>query len=388
MVARRQQERVEKYIALGQEEGARVVVGGNGMPDGLDRGWYVRPTVFADVDNSMRIAQEEIFGPVLSVIPFDDVDDAVRIANDSEYGLAGTVWTGDQETGLDVARRVRTGTYGVNTYTMDFARSVRRLQELGHRPRVRSRGSRPVHRVQGDLPDRAGDVRAARPPARRPARPGGRTRRRAGRRRCRGPVHLRGSARRVPAARRGGRPRGRRPDDQRRHRDATQPGAPRPRRLGPAADDRRTVPSRTRLADQATHREPVRRHLVAPGRADAGDRPRDQGDPRRVAGREPARLPWRAHPPHADAADLRARTEPVRATTGAARRARTADDAHGSRGRRRPAGDAVPQPSALPGTHPAGGRGGPAPRRSRRDPDPPAGDPGDGPDRRGAGRGH
>jgi aldehyde dehydrogenase (NAD+) len=121
MVAQRQQERVEKYIALGQEEGARVVLGGNGMPDGLDRGWYVRPTVFADVDNGMRIAQEEIFGPVLSVIPYDDVDDAVRIANDSDYGLAGTVWTGDREAGLDVARRVRTGTYGVNTYTMDFA---------------------------------------------------------------------------------------------------------------------------------------------------------------------------------------------------------------------------------------------------------------------------
>ncbi|GAB3199654.1 aldehyde dehydrogenase [Nocardioides hungaricus] len=121
MVAQRQQERVEKYIALGQEEGARVVLGGNGMPDGLSSGWYVRPTVFADVDNRMRIAQEEIFGPVLSVIAFDDVDDAVRIANDSEYGLAGTVWTGDVDAGLDVARRVRTGTYGVNTYTMDFA---------------------------------------------------------------------------------------------------------------------------------------------------------------------------------------------------------------------------------------------------------------------------
>ncbi len=121
MVAQRQQERVEKYIALGQEEGARVVLGGNGMPDGTDRGWYVRPTIFADVDNRMRIAQEEIFGPVLSVIPYDDVDDAVRIANDSDYGLAGTVWTGDRAAGLDVARRVRAGTYGVNTYTMDFA---------------------------------------------------------------------------------------------------------------------------------------------------------------------------------------------------------------------------------------------------------------------------
>jgi betaine-aldehyde dehydrogenase len=121
MVAQRQQERVEKYIALGQEEGARVVVGGNGRPDGLDHGWYVRPTVFADVDNRMRIAQEEIFGPVLSVIPFDGVDDAVRLANESDYGLGGTVFTADQAAGLDVARRVRTGTIGVNTYTMDFA---------------------------------------------------------------------------------------------------------------------------------------------------------------------------------------------------------------------------------------------------------------------------
>ena len=121
MVAQRQQERVEKYIALGQEEGARIALGGLGMPDGLDRGWYIRPTIFADVDNGMRIAQEEIFGPVLSVIPYDDVDDAIRIANDSDYGLAGTVWTGDDAAGLDVARQVRAGTYGVNTYTMDFA---------------------------------------------------------------------------------------------------------------------------------------------------------------------------------------------------------------------------------------------------------------------------
>jgi betaine-aldehyde dehydrogenase len=120
MVAKRQQERVEKYIALGEEEGARLLTGGTGRPAGLHRGWYVQPTVFAGVDNRMRIAQEEIFGPVLSVIPYDDVDDAVHIANDSEYGLAGTVWTADQEVGLQVARRVRTGTYGVNTYTMDF----------------------------------------------------------------------------------------------------------------------------------------------------------------------------------------------------------------------------------------------------------------------------
>jgi betaine-aldehyde dehydrogenase len=120
LVAERQQERVEKYIALGQEEGARVVVGGNGRPTGLDKGWYVRPTVFADATNDMRIAREEIFGPVLTVIPFESVEDAVHIANDSDYGLAGSVWTADIEQGLDVARRVRTGTYGVNQYTMDF----------------------------------------------------------------------------------------------------------------------------------------------------------------------------------------------------------------------------------------------------------------------------
>jgi len=120
LVAQRQQERVEKYIAVGQEEGARVVTGGNGMPSGLEKGWYVQPTVFANVDNTMRIAREEIFGPVLTVIPYDDVDDAVRIANDNDYGLAGSVWTADTDAGLDIARRVRTGTYGVNGYSMDF----------------------------------------------------------------------------------------------------------------------------------------------------------------------------------------------------------------------------------------------------------------------------
>ena len=120
MVARRQQERVESYIRTGPEEGARLVVGGPGMPEGLETGWYVRPTLFASVDNGMRIAREEIFGPVLCVIPYDDVDDAVRIANDSDYGLAGTVWTADVEHGLEVARRVRTGTLGINQYMLDF----------------------------------------------------------------------------------------------------------------------------------------------------------------------------------------------------------------------------------------------------------------------------
>ncbi|MGH9027195.1 MAG: aldehyde dehydrogenase, partial [Acidimicrobiia bacterium] len=120
LVAERQQERVEKYIALGEEEGAKVVIGGGGPPAGHEKGWYVKPTVFANVDNSMRIAQEEIFGPVLAVIPYDDADDAVRIANESDYGLAGSVWTADADAGLEIAGRVRAGTYGVNQYTMDF----------------------------------------------------------------------------------------------------------------------------------------------------------------------------------------------------------------------------------------------------------------------------
>ena len=120
LVARRQQDRVRDYISEGQREGARVVVGGADMPDGIEQGWYVQPTLFADADNSMRIAREEIFGPVLTAIPYRDEDDAVAIANDSDYGLAGSVFTADPDRGLAVAGRVRTGTFGVNQgYTMD-----------------------------------------------------------------------------------------------------------------------------------------------------------------------------------------------------------------------------------------------------------------------------
>jgi betaine-aldehyde dehydrogenase len=120
LVASRQRDRVEGYIRSGREEGARVAVGG-GRPAWAKRGWYVEPTVFVGVNNSMRIAREEIFGPVISVIPYDTPEEAVRIANDSDYGLSGTVWTADVERGLDVARRVRTGTYTVNGFAMEFS---------------------------------------------------------------------------------------------------------------------------------------------------------------------------------------------------------------------------------------------------------------------------
>ncbi|TDE29480.1 aldehyde dehydrogenase [Actinomadura sp. 6K520] len=117
LVAKRQQERVENYIRVGQDEGAKLITGGLNRPH--DRGWYVAPTVFGDVANDMRIAREEIFGPVLVLIPYDDEADAVRIANDSEYGLGGSVWTADVDHGVEVARRIRTGSCGVNMYTLD-----------------------------------------------------------------------------------------------------------------------------------------------------------------------------------------------------------------------------------------------------------------------------
>ena len=120
VVSARQRERIDGYVEIGQREGARLVLGG-GRPAGLDRGWFVNPAVFRDVTPDMRIAQEEIFGPVLSVLPYTDVDDAIRIANDSRYGLAGSVFGADEDRALEVARRIETGNIGINFYSSNHA---------------------------------------------------------------------------------------------------------------------------------------------------------------------------------------------------------------------------------------------------------------------------
>jgi aldehyde dehydrogenase (NAD+) len=113
LISDRQRTRVEGYIALAADEHGTVVTGG-GRPAGLDRGFFVEPTLIVGVANGSRVAQEEIFGPVLLVIPHDGDDDAVALANDSSYGLSGSVWSGDRERAVGVSRRIRTGTIGIN----------------------------------------------------------------------------------------------------------------------------------------------------------------------------------------------------------------------------------------------------------------------------------
>ena len=109
-----QRDRVVSYINKGIEEGAKLIAGGPEAPEGLEKGYYVKATVFSEVNNKMTIAQEEIFGPVLVLIPYDGIDEAVDIANDSPYGLAGAVYAANQETGIAIARRIRTGQVTVN----------------------------------------------------------------------------------------------------------------------------------------------------------------------------------------------------------------------------------------------------------------------------------
>ena len=117
VVAKRQRERILGLLDAGRSEGARVTTGGGRTSH--EKGWFIEPTVFGDVDNKMTIAQEEIFGPVLSVIPYEDAADAVRIANDSPYGLGGSVWGGTEQA-TEIAKQVRTGTIQVNHFGMAF----------------------------------------------------------------------------------------------------------------------------------------------------------------------------------------------------------------------------------------------------------------------------
>ena len=114
LISATQRDRVRGYIQKGIDEGATLVTGGTNAPEAMETGYFVRPTIFANVNNQMTIAQEEIFGPVLSIIPYEDEEDAIRIANDTVYGLAGGVWSSDPDRAKRVARRLRTGQVDIN----------------------------------------------------------------------------------------------------------------------------------------------------------------------------------------------------------------------------------------------------------------------------------
>jgi aldehyde dehydrogenase (NAD+) len=120
VVSRGQYEKIQDMIAIGIEEGAQLVCGGLGRPEGIERGYFVKPTLFANVSNSMRIAQEEIFGPVLCILPFDSEEEAISIANDTPYGLSGAVWADSLEHAAKVGRRLRTGSVHLNGAPTDL----------------------------------------------------------------------------------------------------------------------------------------------------------------------------------------------------------------------------------------------------------------------------
>ena len=105
---------MSEFISTGKNEGATLVAGGEGMPEGLERGFFVKPTVFADVTPEMTLFREEIFGPVLSITTYSSEEEAIELANDSEYGLSGGVWSGDLDRAMDVAKKLRTGQVSIN----------------------------------------------------------------------------------------------------------------------------------------------------------------------------------------------------------------------------------------------------------------------------------
>ena len=153
LVSQKQRDRVADYIEIGQAEGATIVVGGAAPDDpALAGGAYLMPTVFDNVRNDMRIAAEEIFGPVVSVIPFDTEEEALRLANATPYGLSGSIWTRDIGKGLRAAKALQAGVISVNSNSSVHTEApVRRLQDVGHRARARDVRARPVHRDEERL---------------------------------------------------------------------------------------------------------------------------------------------------------------------------------------------------------------------------------------------
>jgi aldehyde dehydrogenase (NAD+) len=121
LASKAQFDKVQRLINMGIDEGATLVSGGHGRPNGLAKGYYVKPTVFSDVRNDMTIAREEIFGPVLCIIPYEDEEDAIRIANDTPYGLSGYVTSRDLERARRIAKRIRSGNVHINGARVDFA---------------------------------------------------------------------------------------------------------------------------------------------------------------------------------------------------------------------------------------------------------------------------